>query len=1021
MARNAIGILRAVKLVWRANFKSDRPYEREFSGMLKFEPVSRSHEGFVDILQIGRNNREGYFYYVMELADAAAHEDSRPTHEGELPAESGRADANSDAPCHPGNYRPRTLSSEARRAGRLPPADCIRHFLTLSNALDALHRAGLIHRDIKPSNIIIVGGVAKLADIGLVTAMDSERSFVGTEGFIPPEGPGTAQADIYSLGKVLYEVATGNDRMEFPSLPCDPKTGRTDEDLLELNAVLTRACRPDARERYQSSAQMHADLALLQSGRSVKQMRTVHRQLRFAWRAGQVTTLLALAGFMLAFFYLRQARIEGENLQRSEQLRHEREVALVEANLARASAERLSGRMGRRQAALKALAQATELGGPTLALRSEAVAALALTDLSPEPEIPGPEIVSTVQHALSPDLTVRALTTTNGDLQLLRTSDNAQIGRLPGEGRRARWVGPFSPDGHMLAVYNGFQDVVVRRVADGRELLHLPHEAAWDSRADPGWWVARGFSPDSRFFAVAHGNARLTIHDLAGGGLREFNLPNNVYTLAWRPDGRAIALGTHTVTNQIILLDTGSGQFQSAQLPVARQVFALAWDPLGLHLAVGAGDAKIYVLAASRTNSIWRVLPGHQQDMVGLAYHPGGQLLVSSSWDNTTRLWDVMAGRELAQLPRWGWDFLFSPDGRRLSFYDAESGAIKFFTITDHAVCRDIHNGPDEKLNQVVFAPDGSWIGLAGETGLRFYDTRQGQLLATIPGETPGVVLVKAPAPGEFALLDAGADQLEKRKVRQIGPGQWQVGPASTMPLTSAGQLLDSMGGATYGCLSPDSGIWVGTPSATPQLMKDSAPFRRVVLSPDGKLAASTGYLPTGEKGRHLIVWDTATGNIIWHQPSKGRGPLGFAPDSHHLAAISLDGVTVWDLTANHLCWRVPKPGDPNSRDCLAWSPDGRLLAVTFTLFETGLMDAQTGETITRVDHPEPSLISSLNFSPDSALLAVGCDSGQVQLWNLRDLRRELAGMGLDWKQPPIPETPGSPALTHVEMETAAK
>jgi hypothetical protein len=477
MARNAIGMLRAVKLVWRANFKSDRPYEREFSGMLQFEPVSRSHEGFVDILQIGRNNREGYFYYVMELADAAG---------GDRAEASGQNGSSSDAPCPSRNYRPRTLSAEARQTGRLPPADCIRHFLTLSNALDALHRAGLIHRDIKPSNIIIVGGVAKLADIGLVTAMDSERSFVGTEGFIPPEGPGTAQADIYSLGKVLYEVATGNDRMEFPSLPGDPRTGQTDEELLELNAVLTRACRPDARERYQSAAQMHADLALLQSGRSVKQMRAVHRQLRLAWRAGQAAALLALAGFVLAFFYLRQARMEGENLRRSEALRHEREAALVEANLARASAERLSGRVGRRQAALTALTQAAELSGATVALRSEAVAALALTDLTPEPEIPGPEVVSTVQHALSPDLMLRALTTTNGDLLLLRTSDNAQIGKLPGDGRLANWVGPFSPDGRLLAVYNGFKEVVVRRVADGRELLHVPHEAAWDSREDPG-------------------------------------------------------------------------------------------------------------------------------------------------------------------------------------------------------------------------------------------------------------------------------------------------------------------------------------------------------------------------------------------------------------------------------------------------------------------------------------------------------------------------------------------------------
>ena len=42
----------------------------EFKAIQKFEPISRSHPGVVNILQIGRNDDEGYFYYVMELADA---------------------------------------------------------------------------------------------------------------------------------------------------------------------------------------------------------------------------------------------------------------------------------------------------------------------------------------------------------------------------------------------------------------------------------------------------------------------------------------------------------------------------------------------------------------------------------------------------------------------------------------------------------------------------------------------------------------------------------------------------------------------------------------------------------------------------------------------------------------------------------------------------------------------------------------------------------------------------------------
>ena len=51
--------LRSVKVVHRAAFDDDRPYEREFAGLQKLEPLSRTHEGFVDLLQVGRNDAEG--------------------------------------------------------------------------------------------------------------------------------------------------------------------------------------------------------------------------------------------------------------------------------------------------------------------------------------------------------------------------------------------------------------------------------------------------------------------------------------------------------------------------------------------------------------------------------------------------------------------------------------------------------------------------------------------------------------------------------------------------------------------------------------------------------------------------------------------------------------------------------------------------------------------------------------------------------------------------------------------------
>ena len=53
------------KIIYRRTFKDDRPYEREFSGIKKFEPISRTHPGLMDILQVGRNDAEGYFIQAI--------------------------------------------------------------------------------------------------------------------------------------------------------------------------------------------------------------------------------------------------------------------------------------------------------------------------------------------------------------------------------------------------------------------------------------------------------------------------------------------------------------------------------------------------------------------------------------------------------------------------------------------------------------------------------------------------------------------------------------------------------------------------------------------------------------------------------------------------------------------------------------------------------------------------------------------------------------------------------------------
>ena len=93
-----------------------------------------------------------------------------------------------------------------------------------------------------------------------------EVSLVGTEGYLPPEGPGAPTADIYALGKVLYEAATGLHRAKFPELPtllvaeCESTPA-----MAPLNKIILKACADHPSQRFQSAAALRDALAALLS------------------------------------------------------------------------------------------------------------------------------------------------------------------------------------------------------------------------------------------------------------------------------------------------------------------------------------------------------------------------------------------------------------------------------------------------------------------------------------------------------------------------------------------------------------------------------------------------------------------------------------------------------------------------------------------------------------------------------------------------------------------------------------
>jgi serine/threonine protein kinase len=101
----------------------------------------------------------------------------------------------------------------------------------------------------------------------LVTAVDrnrTQRTNLGTEGFIPPELHGLPAGDIYSLGKLMYEACMGLDRFRFPELPATLVEGSRSTEFFVLNRIILKACDSDQGKRYRTAGELRTDLLDLQ-------------------------------------------------------------------------------------------------------------------------------------------------------------------------------------------------------------------------------------------------------------------------------------------------------------------------------------------------------------------------------------------------------------------------------------------------------------------------------------------------------------------------------------------------------------------------------------------------------------------------------------------------------------------------------------------------------------------------------------------------------------------------------------
>jgi serine/threonine protein kinase len=106
-----------------------------------------------------------------------------------------------------------TLTHVLRSQFRLHQRDLALLGRQVCSALQYLHGRGVLHLDVKPSNVIVHGGIARVLDLGLARPPGHAEPGIGTDPYMPPEqvrggrlGPA---ADVFALGTVLFEAATG--------------------------------------------------------------------------------------------------------------------------------------------------------------------------------------------------------------------------------------------------------------------------------------------------------------------------------------------------------------------------------------------------------------------------------------------------------------------------------------------------------------------------------------------------------------------------------------------------------------------------------------------------------------------------------------------------------------------------------------------------------------------------------------------------------------------------------------------